>query len=191
MPHRDGLEVSKSTGISGSATLSYVLFRVCTYSVSILRDRCTSCVAYSLAVLLFSPPMQIWNDNAGDTKPRPDVLIGKGMLSVRHLAIGAPAGTRGGKEGAGTRGRGSYSDTDEKAANGETVLTLSLVSGNERRRGKENAAGVVTLTLSYIPPRCVRRGLHASPSLAAFISSLSFVWNRESCALCVRTGRAW
>ncbi|CBJ49003.1 hypothetical protein Esi_0115_0046 [Ectocarpus siliculosus] len=122
--------------------------------------------------------IEVWNDNAGDKKPSPDVLIGKGSLPVKHLASADPAapphttGGGGGSSGGGGGGSASagvgkrrnrggdgderndnYTD-DEGGSDGGVVVTVALVPGDRRARKKNNAtAGVVTLTLAYTPPR--------------------------------------
>lgn len=114
---------------------------------------------------------QVWNDNAGDKKPSPDVLIGKGNIPVKHLALDAAAapsntigvgeksGTSAGgerpgtKEGRGDNRRGEGYTDDEGASEG-LVVTVDLFPSERRRRKKANVtAGTVTLTLEYTPPR--------------------------------------
>ncbi len=97
----------------------------------------------------------MWNDNAGDKKPSPDVVIGKGSLPVKHLAVAppaAPASTIDGSGGGEGGDRGENTD-DERGSEG-VVLTVVLAPDIGRtRKKKKTAAGVVTLTLAYIPPR--------------------------------------
>lgn len=99
---------------------------------------------------------QVWNDNAGDKKPSPDVLIATGSLPVKHLALPppppAPTGATGGNARKKRDGRDNNTD-DERGSEG-VVLTVDLVPGDGRRRKRKHAsAGVFTLTLGYIPPR--------------------------------------
>lgn len=101
---------------------------------------------------------QVWNDNAGDKKPSPDVLIGKGSFSVKHLALGAPVSV-GGNGGGGGGDVGDAGEDKQKKEGAEeegrnkAVITVSLLPDDERRRKKGKTAGVVTLVLSYTPPR--------------------------------------
>lgn len=97
----------------------------------------------------------MWNDNAGDKKPSPDVLIGKGSLPVKHLALPSPTAPAGTTDGDGDgEGVDRGNNTDDEGGSEGVVLTVALVPGSGRTRKKKNApAGVVTLTLAYIPPR--------------------------------------
>lgn len=99
---------------------------------------------------------QVWNDNAGDKKPSPDVLIGKAPLPVEHLALASPAALSGTTGGNGGDGGGGSRDnnTDDERGGKRVVLTVALVPSNGRtRKGKNAPGGVVTLTLAYTPPR--------------------------------------
>lgn len=97
----------------------------------------------------------MWNDNAGDKKPSPDVVIGKGSLPVKHLAVAPPAAAASTIDGNGGGEGGDRDDnTDDERGSDGVVLTVALVPGTGRTRKKKiTAAGVVTLTLAYIPPR--------------------------------------
>ncbi|CAM9761994.1 unnamed protein product, partial [Scytosiphon promiscuus] len=115
--------------------------------------------------------VEVWNDNAGDKKPSPDVLIGEGNIPVKHLALNPPAapastikaGGRSETPAAGERvkskdcSRGNRRDdgyTDDEAGSEGLVVTVDLVTGERRRRKKANVpAGTVALTLEYTPPR--------------------------------------
>ncbi|CAM9147585.1 unnamed protein product, partial [Pylaiella littoralis] len=100
--------------------------------------------------------IEVWNDNAGDKKPSPDVLIGKAPLPVEHLALASPAALSGTTGGNGGDGGGGSRDnnTDDERGGKRVVLTVALVPSNGRtRKGKNAPGGVVTLTLAYTPPR--------------------------------------
>lgn len=98
---------------------------------------------------------QVWNDNAGDKKPSPDVLIAKGSMRVKHLALPPPTASAGAADGDGSMKRGGRdTNTDDERGSEGVVLTVDLVPGDGRGRKRKHAsAGVVTLTLEYIPPR--------------------------------------
>lgn len=105
-----------------------------------------------------NPLAQVWNDNAGDKKPTPDVLIARGSLPVKHLALPppppptAPASATDGNGS--TKGDGRDHNTDDERGSDGVVLTVDLVPGGGRGRKRKHAsAGVITLTLEYIPPR--------------------------------------
>ena len=100
---------------------------------------------------------QVWNDNTGDKKPGPDVLVGKGYLPVNHLAapdddppdpIGS-GGRKGFEKASPVKGGGG-----EGGGAGGKVVTVRLQPGGRRRRRKEKRAGLVCFTLSYTSPRC-------------------------------------
>lgn len=100
---------------------------------------------------------KVWNDNAGDKKPSPDVLIGKAPLPVKRLALpspAAPSGTIDGTGGGDGKGGDTDNNTDDEGGSEGVVLTVALMPSNGRARRRKNASGgVVTLTLAYIPPR--------------------------------------
>lgn len=106
----------------------------------------------------YSFSQKVWNDNAGDKKPRPDVLKGRGCLSVAHLMNERAATGSDGVDASRTRARGDKpnapsADEDVVGVSGKEVITVALVRGG-RSRWKAKPAGAVTLTLSYTPPRC-------------------------------------
>lgn len=99
--------------------------------------------------------MQVWNDNAGDKKSSPDVLVAKGSLPVKHLALPPPptpaVAADGGEK---MDGDGRDNNKDNERGSEGVVLTVDLVAGEGRgRKRKPASAGVVTLTLEYMPPR--------------------------------------
>lgn len=95
----------------------------------------------------------MWNDNTGDKKPGPDVLVGKGHLLVEHLSlvpdepptISGSSKKRGARAGAG----------EGVASGGGEIVTVHLLRGGKRRRRKEKHVGLVSLTLLYTSPRYV------------------------------------
>ncbi|CAN0001945.1 unnamed protein product, partial [Hapterophycus canaliculatus] len=129
--------------------------------------------------------VEVWNDNAGDKKPSPDVLIGKGDIPVKHLALKAPAAPSstigvGGKSGkssgaeradmknSGRVNRRGGDFTDDEGGSEGLVVTVGLIPGEKRRPKKTNVtAGTVTLTLEYTPPRRKPRKVTKEDAAAA------------------------
>lgn len=115
----------------------------------------------------------MWNDNAGDKKPSPDVVIGKGNIPMERLARlnvpAAPSSTigAGGKSGISAAGetaemlrgrrekRRGDGYTDDEGGSEGLLVTVDLVPSEKKRRRKKTnvSAGTVTLTLEYTPPR--------------------------------------
>lgn len=104
---------------------------------------------------------ELWNHNGGDEEPQSEHMIGRGNLSVKHLAQSdaeAPAVVDT------EQMRGFNAGTEEAKRMSGTELTVSLEPGDEWK-WTENVSGVtVTMTLAYTPPRCTL--LAVSPATA-------------------------